>query len=300
MELMELKIYNPTEGNYLKKIEWNYEELKRQITAGAEEYAASVYTDDSISNAKKDRAKLNKFIEALTGKRTEIRKKLLEPDEQFGREVKELTGIVQNAVENIDSQIKGYEQRQREEKTAKVKEFYEANIYDLAEVLPFERVFKQEYANSSTTMKSIKEDILKKIQTVSEGLAVITELDSKYAFEAKEVFLRTYDLAAAMAEKNRLEEADRRRAAYQEEQARMKAEKEAAAKQEAERVIRAGTASAACSKSQAPAAPAMETVEDPVHVLDFRVHATKSQLDKLKRFLTENNIKYGPVPKEGQ
>lgn len=80
----------------------------------------------------------------------------------------------------------------------------------------------------------------------------------------------------------------------------MKAEKEAAAKQEAERVIRAGTASAACSKSQAPAAPAMETVEDPVHVLDFRVHATKSQLDKLKRFLTENNIKYGPVPKEGQ
>lgn len=217
MELMELKIYNPTEGNYLKKIEWNYEELKRQITAGAEEYAASVYTDDSISNAKKDRAKLNKFIEALTGKRTEIRKKLLEPDEQFGREVKELTGIVQNAVENIDSQIKGYEQRQREEKTAKVKEFYEANIYDLAEVLPFERVFKQEYANSSTTMKSIKEDILKKIQTVSEGLAVITELDSKYAFEAKEVFLRTYDLAAAMAEKNRLEEADRRRAAYQEE-----------------------------------------------------------------------------------
>ena len=37
---MELKIYNPQEGGYLKKIEWNFEELKEadcdpQEAAGA-------------------------------------------------------------------------------------------------------------------------------------------------------------------------------------------------------------------------------------------------------------------------
>ena len=32
---MELKIYNPQEGGYLKKIEWNFEELKEEVTAKA-------------------------------------------------------------------------------------------------------------------------------------------------------------------------------------------------------------------------------------------------------------------------
>ena len=36
---MELKIYNPQEGGYLKKIEWNFEELKEEVTAKAQEYA---------------------------------------------------------------------------------------------------------------------------------------------------------------------------------------------------------------------------------------------------------------------
>lgn len=298
---MELKIYSPQDAGFVQKINWNFEELKKEVTETAAEYASSVYTDDTIKAAKADRAKLNKFVDAINGKRTEIRKKLLAPDEQFGLEVKELAGIVQKAIENIDIQVKGYEQRQREDKTAKVKEFYEANIYDLADVLPFERIFKPEYANSSTTMKSIKVEILATIQKVAEGLAVITELDSKYAFEAKEAFLKTYDLAAAMKEKNRLEEADLKRAAYEEERERIRAEREARAKQQAERVIGTGARTSAPVKTtEVSAGSEIETVEDPVHILDFRVHATKVQLDKLKAFLKENKIPFEPVPKEGQ
>lgn len=172
---MELKIYNPQDNGFLQKIDWNFEDLKTEITASALEYETSVYTDDTIKAAKADRAKLNKFIDALTGKRTEIRKALLKPDEQFGQEIKELTGIVQKAIDNIDAQVKGYEERQREEKTAKVREFYEENIHDLSSILPFERVFKPEYSNASTTMKSIKEDILALIQKVDEGLATLAQ-----------------------------------------------------------------------------------------------------------------------------
>ena len=137
---MELKIYSPQDEGFLQEIKWNFEELKAEISAVAQDYAASVYTDDTIKNARADRAKLNKFVDALNAKRTEIRKQLLKPDEQFGREVKELTGIVQEAIESIDGQIKDYERRQREEKTAKIREFYEAHIHDIGEYLPFERV----------------------------------------------------------------------------------------------------------------------------------------------------------------
>ena len=299
---MELKIYNPQDNGFLQKIDWNFEDLKTEITAASQEYETSVYTDDTIKIAKADRAKLNKFVDALNGKRTEIRKALLKPDEQFGLEIKELTGIVQKAIDNIDTQVKGYEERQREEKTAKVREFYEENIHDLSSILSFDRVFKPEYANASTTMKSIKEDILALIQKVDEGLAIINEVDSKFAGDMKEVFLRTYDIGAAMAERNRLEAAEEKRKAYEEEQARKKAEREAAMQAQTSRVINAGRAPVSYSSPVKPqpvvqSEPVVETVEDPVHVLDFRVHATKTQLDKLKDFLKANNIRFEPVPK---
>ena len=69
---MELRIYNPQEDGFVQKIEWNYEELKTEVAAAADEYAVSVYTDETIKQAKADRAKLNKFVDALKGKRTEI------------------------------------------------------------------------------------------------------------------------------------------------------------------------------------------------------------------------------------
>lgn len=43
--MLELKVYNP-EDSFLKRIEWNYEELKSYIEPISAEYAASVYTDD--------------------------------------------------------------------------------------------------------------------------------------------------------------------------------------------------------------------------------------------------------------
>lgn len=306
---MELKIYNPQDNGFLQKIDWNFEELKTEIAAVSQDYETSVYTDDTIKAARADRAKLNKFVDALTGKRTEIRKELLKPDEQFGQEIKELTGIVQKAIDNIDSQVKDYEQRQREEKTAKVREFYEENIHDISEVLPFERVFKPQYAVASTSMKSIKEEILALIQKVDEGLAILNEVDSKFSGDMKEVFLRTYDIGAAMAERNRLESAEEKRKAYEEEQARKKAEREAQNQAETQRVINAGKAPAAAPVHRPSAAPrqqpqpqlqeppVMETVEDPTHILDFRVYATKDQLGSLRDFLKANHIRFEPVPK---
>ena len=66
---MELEIYNPTKENTVKQIDWNFEELKKEITEKAEMYGSLVYTDENIKEAKADRAKLNKFIKFLEDKR---------------------------------------------------------------------------------------------------------------------------------------------------------------------------------------------------------------------------------------
>ena len=211
--------------------------------------------------------------------------------------------IVQRAIDNIDTQVKDYERRQREEKTAKIREFYDDNIHDIEKYLPFERVFKPEYANASTTMKSVKEDILEMIQKVDEGLAILNEVDSPYAGDMKEVFLRTYDIGHAIAERNRLEAAEQKRKEYEAERAKAKAEQEARRKAEAQAVMAAGkkqeekTAEPESQQTAVPV-PAVEIVEESIHVLDFRVYATSIQLAGLKQYLKTNGIRFEPVPKQ--
>lgn len=291
---MELKIYSPQDAGFVQKIDWNFEELKSEIIAVSQEYETSVYTDETMKNAKSDRAKLRKFVDAMKSERTTIRKKLLEPDVLFGEQIAELTGIVERAIDNIDTQVKDYEQRQQDAKTAKIREFYEENIYDLAEYLPFERLFRPEWANASTTMKSVKESMLDTIQKVAEGLAILNEVESPYAGDMKKVFLRTYDIGAAMAERNRLEAEAENRRLYMEEQERRKVEREAARKAETERVMTAGRNQ---PKEPEYVAPVEDVVEEPVHILDFRVHATIKQLEQLKNFLKVAGIRFEPVPK---
>lgn len=300
---MELKIYSPQDAGFIQRIDWNFEELKAEITAASQEYETSVYTDDTIKAAKADRAKFNKFVNALNGKRTEIRKKLLEPDELFGQQVKELTDIVKRAIDNIDSQVKDYEERQRIEKKEKIREVYDENIFDMEKYLPFERVIKPAYLNASTSMKSIKEEIMAMIQKVSEGIAILNEVDSPYVADMKAEFLKTYDIGAALAVKNSLEAAERRRQEYEAERVRQRAEREAKEKAEAENLIRAGKREEAVPEQlhqDVPkAAEEQKTVpeEEPVCALDFRVYVTKSQMEKLKKFLNDSGIRFEPVPK---
>ena len=93
---MELEIYNPTKENTVKQIDWNFEELKKEITEKAEMYDSLVYTDENIKEAKADRAKLNKFIKVLEDKRKDVKKMMLEPYTQFESQVKELVSWKQS------------------------------------------------------------------------------------------------------------------------------------------------------------------------------------------------------------
>ena len=83
--------------------------------------------------------------------------------------------------------------------------------------------------------------------------------------------------------------------------AKEKAEQEAQRKAAAESVMAAGRQENVQADPAGPVKaeePKMETVEEPVNVIDFRVYATREQLMKLKGFLKENGIRFEPVPKQ--
>ncbi len=217
---MELTIFNPEEGGFLKKIDWNFEELKNEISKKSQEYMNLVYSESQIKEAKKDRAALNRLITALETKRKEIKKEILMPYQDFETKEKELVDIIKKAVNNIDGQVKGYEKGLREEKKKKVEEIYNECIGNLRHIITFEKAFKESYLNSGTTLKSVREEMTELYTRVETEMRIINGEMSPYVPNMKQEYMKNLDLAEAMAKKNELEEAEKLR--KQEEERRQK------------------------------------------------------------------------------
>lgn len=198
---MELKIYNPQVDGFLKSIDWNFDELKEEITKKSSDYLNLVYSSDQIKDAKQDRANLRKLVTALENKRKEIKKEIMVPYDDFAEKEKELVGIINEAITNIDTQVKGYEEGLRQEKLAKVKEIYKECIGDLDRTVPFEKIFKESWLNVSTTLKSIKEEIITIREKIDGDLKIINTENTPYVYEMKEEYLKDFDLMAAMTKK---------------------------------------------------------------------------------------------------
>ena len=296
---MELQIYNPTDENAIKKIDWNYEELKQEITTRANDYKNLVYTDENIKEAKSDRANLNKFIKVLDAKRKDVKKMMLEPYTEFEGQVKELIGIIGEANNNIDSQVKAYEQKKRDEKLVKVQEIYDGIFgdSDLLSILTWDRVFKPTYLNATTTLKSIKAEMTELLERVTSELDIINNDDGEYQFEMKEAYLKNFSITDALTVKQKFEENARRKAEYEAKRQAEIEERKERERAEAERVASAGkeqtneNAEIAAAKT----VNAVEKVTEQLITLDFRVKATAAQLEGLKNYLKSNNIEFGPV-----
>ena len=223
---MELIIYNPQEGDFLQQIEWNFEDLKNEISKKAQEYMNLVYSDSQIKEAKKDRASLRKLITALEDKRKQIKEEVMVPYNDFEAKEKELVSIINKAVENIDGQVKGYEKGLRDEKLKKVKQIYKECIGDLAQMIPFERAFKDSYLNASTTLKSIREEMTSLYERVDREMKLITADTSPYVNSMRQVYKETLDFSLAMQKKQELEEAEKLRIKTEEERKKKEEEQE--------------------------------------------------------------------------
>ena len=202
---MELKV---TELQIPGKISFNYEDLKRELTEKVNVYASMVYTDDQIQAAKADRANLNRLKKALNDERIRQEKDFMQPFNQFKAQVKELCSIIDTATASVDKQVKEFEEQQKQDKLLKIKEY-------------FDGAFK--WLNASVSMKSIQGAIDAKMEQTAKDLAVIDSLPS-YAFEARECYMDTLDLARAVSEAHRLQEQAEKKAAWEAEQQKRKEE----------------------------------------------------------------------------
>lgn len=218
---MELKVNN---FSIPSTITFNFEELKQELEEKAVFYTNLVYTDEQIKEAKADKASMNKLKNALNDERIRMEKEYMKPFTEFKAQVNEIIGIIDKPVNAIDTQIKAYEDKCRQDKQVAIEQYF-AEI-EKPEWLTLRVITDPKWLNASVTLKSVKAAIDEKVQQIIKDMEMLSKIP-EFGFEATEVYKTTLNVNKAFDEANRMAEIARRKR-EREEAERLAAEKAAA------------------------------------------------------------------------
>nr|DAJ09386.1 MAG TPA: Protein of unknown function (DUF1351) [Caudoviricetes sp.] len=286
METLEFVMQTDLSTALPAVLEFNYDTLKSALAARMDLYRGLVVTEDGIKAAKQDRADLNKLREAIDAKRKEVKKACLAPYNNFEARVKELTALVDAPIAAIDKQLQQYEEQRRATKRADVQAIYEETVGELRSLLPFDKLWRDEWYNTSWSMKKIREAIVAAEGKAASDLEVLSTVESEFIEAVKLKYLEALDLNAALAERARLQERAAKLRQYEEQQ-RQAQENTTDNLQEEERAK-----ASARGAEQAAAATQSEGTEENIYLLRFECQLTRAQAAALADFLKSNRISY--------
>lgn len=284
------------------KIEFNYEEMKAEFSKKLVHYNTLVVTEDSIRDAKTDKAALNKLKEAIDTRRKEIKKLYLLPYENLEKQCKELIAMIEAPIKSIDSQIAVFDQKLQDEKWEQITAYYNAEVKELKELVPLEKIVSSKWKNKTESLESVNNAIGDTLERIRGELETISTLHSPCEQQIKDVYLNDYNLSKALMEQKRLEERQKqleemerqkeeRRKQAEEAERKRQEEQQRAAQNVSEPVIEAKKESPVQAVTEdTPATPTAPIT--PKYSATFKVTGTQTQLQALAAFMKKYNINY--------
>lgn len=280
---MELKI---NEITIPEAIQFNYEELKQELTEKVGMYETMVYTDDQIKEAKADKANLNKLKKALNDERIRREKEYMKPFNKFKAQINEIIAIIDKPVAVIDKQVKAFDEKKRQDKMEAIKKLYEESEHP--EWLELEQIFSDRWLLASVSMRQVQDGIEGWLNEINSNLGILAELP-EYSFEAIEMYKSSLDVKKAISEGKRLAEIQKRK--EEQERLQKEAEERTKAKKQAE-MIANETGEAVFNN--APDIKAQEPVEV-AQWISFSAKLTVAQAVELREFFERRKIEFKAV-----
>ena len=279
MATMELVLSTPIEQLAPKLIAWNNAELLAQVKERLETYKGKIYDDNSIAEAKDDRATLNNFAKSLDSERIRIGKVYSTPYDKFKREVDEVVSAVKSVALTIDEQVKAYETKQQEKKLAEIKQYFEETVPDaLKPFITYEKIHNVKWLNVTVKMPAVKKEIDATFEKIAQELETIEALKSEDEIELKTIYFSTLSLTEAIKTNERRKAERQRVIEAQKAAAERKAAEEKAAQQRV------------AQPAQKPEMP--QEQDEPKFSISFKVTGTAEQINALDAYLKANNLKY--------
>lgn len=328
--MVEFRITSDLQEIRKQAITTNYADVKAWVDGVAEQYRSIVVTEDGVQAAKQDRANLRKLQANIDQVRKECRAAALAVSAETEANCKELVATLETAVQSLDTQAKAFEARRKEEKEARLKTYFEREneLHNTDTYLTWEGVLDPKWLNATASEDAAKKAIDAIITNTVNGIAAIVSLQSPFEVELLDYYRGTQDVTAVLQKNARLLEMKKAQ------EKREKAAREAAeAKRLAEETERNTVVLEEPAPQEAPSvadvirsveqeALAYAAVEDePTYTLYFdphctdeqfmellkymdgagirrtlRVDGTAVQLNGLKAYMKEHNIRFGRVP----
>lgn len=218
-------------------ISTNFEDIKSTLSEQMQVYKELEVTELNKVERKKDVATLRKMSKALNDKKVEVKNEFLKPYEAFERNVKALIEIINEPISIIDNQVKEFEEKQRIQKQEDIKTAFNVIITEypsLIDEIGLVVVYDNRWENTTASMKSVKDEMTAKLNTIRDNVALISSMVSEKTEEALKLFWGDLDVAKAMNMINRYEAQKREIQARLEEQQR----KDKEAEEERQRLAR--------------------------------------------------------------
>lgn len=212
---MELKV---NEVAIPERIEFNFEELKAELTEKVQVYSTIAYTDDKIKEAKADRANLNKLKKAINDERIRREREYMAPFNAFKRQVDEILAIIDEPIRIIDAQVKESERKAKEAKEKGICEYL--GQIELPYGIEAKKLWNPKWLNASVSHTAITAEINARAAQIKEDVKTLEELQ-EYQDHAIQQYKETLDLRQALGEAKRQKE-------WAEARAKIEAERKAA------------------------------------------------------------------------
>lgn len=261
-------------------VTFNYDELKKEVAEKTLPYKGLIVEEDAIPVAKTDLANLRKLEKAIDDRRKAVKKEYNAPYMEFEAKIKDILSDIQEAEQNIDSQVKAFEQKMEDEKMAQIQKFFGLAFGELAKDVRFERVFNRKWLNKGYKMSEIEEEIAAAANKLYADIDVVKGLKSSHEASLMKTLFYSLDLGEVLVEHNTLVEFEERQKA------------EELAKQAAVEPEPTPVAETPIAENEP------EIIVDtpkPLQQIDFRVWVNEDQKAALKNFLVSNGIRYGSV-----
>ena len=226
------------------KLTANFAEMKEALTEFIEPYTQVIVSEDAISEAKADMAKINAVAKHVDDYRKLVKKVYTEPLKQFEDKCKELVSICDQGKNNIDYQLTEFEEKRKQEKLTTMQEYFMASCKTMAdpEYVTFEMALHPKWENKGTSLEECQKYMDEAIQKVDAEVKTIRNLHSEWETSLLNEYQRSHDLLAVLSLNEQLtekarQEAERKRKAqeeYERKQAELKRQQEEAKKAVAE------------------------------------------------------------------
>ena len=266
----------------MEAIKFNYEELKEGLKNSLTKYKNIVYTPETIKEAKDDRARLNSLAKSLNDGKINIKKEFMVPYDEFEGKIKELIELVKEPANEIDNQIKTFEEKEKAEKRNEIEKIYQENIGEYENLILLEKIYDSRWENKTYKLTDIKKEIQDVVKKADSDLKVINSQQTEFLLNIKDVYFNTLDLGQALVEKERLEK-----------QKELLKPKEEIVEAVVEEPAHNNDAVDAMRYAVDTAVEESKQVEEKIVKITFTVECTESQLLALGQYMKANGIKYG-------